>query len=98
MTPHRNESWISSDTPLRFWETRAFVVLAVLISTLPLLWPDVPPLTDLPGHMGRYRIQIDIENSPALASFYAFEWGLIGNLGSTCSSFRWKSCSASSLR
>jgi hypothetical protein len=81
MTPHRNEPWISSETPLRFWETRAFVVLAVLISTLPLLWPDVPPLTDLPGHMGRYRIQLDLANSPALARFYAFEWDLIGNLG-----------------
>jgi len=81
MTSNRNEPWISSDTSLRFWETRAFVVLAVLISTLPLLWPDVPPLTDLPGHMGRYRIQIDLENSPALARFYAFEWALIGNLG-----------------
>jgi hypothetical protein len=31
--------------------------------------------------MGRYRIQLDIENSEALARFYDFEWALIGNLG-----------------
>jgi hypothetical protein len=81
MKPHLKDPDIASQTPLRFWETRIFVVLAVLISAVPLLWPDVPPLTDLPGHMGRYRIQLDIENSEALARFYDFEWALIGNLG-----------------
>ena len=67
--------------PLGFWETRAFVVAAVLIAMVPLLWPDVPPLTDLPGHMGRYRVQLDIDHSPFLSHFYGFHWSLIGNLG-----------------
>ncbi len=63
----------------RFWESRAFVALMVLVTILPLLWPDVPPLTDLTGHMGRYKVQLDLENG--LNRFYAFEWALIGNLG-----------------
>jgi hypothetical protein len=48
---------------------------------VPLMWPDVPPLTDLPGHMGRYKVQIDLEQSSHLARYYGFEWALIGNLG-----------------
>jgi hypothetical protein len=46
-----------------------------------LLWPDIPPLLDLPGHMGRYRVQLDGGSSEALQNFYVFEWRLIGNLG-----------------
>lgn len=65
----------------RWWETRAFALALVLASALPLLWPDVPPLVDLPGHIGRYRVQLDIGSAPALRQFYAFEWALIGNLG-----------------
>jgi hypothetical protein len=53
----------------------------VLASTVPLLWPDIPPLVDLPGHMARYRVQLEFEQSAALRSFYDFEWALIGNLG-----------------
>ncbi|MGZ8997958.1 MAG: hypothetical protein ACXW2T_03780 [Allosphingosinicella sp.] len=53
----------------------------ILASALPLLWPDVPPLLDLPGHVGRYRVQLDIGNSPVLQNYYDFEWTLIGNLG-----------------
>lgn len=53
----------------------------VVASALPLFWPDVPPLLDLPGHIGRYRVQLDIGHSPVLQSFYDFHWALIGNLG-----------------
>ncbi|MGZ8281670.1 MAG: hypothetical protein ACXWUN_01815 [Allosphingosinicella sp.] len=53
----------------------------VVLSALPLFWPDVPPLLDLPGHMGRYRVQVDLATSPELQRFYEFEWALIGNLG-----------------
>lgn len=48
---------------------------------LPLLWPTVPPLVDLPGHMGRYRVALDIGHSPYLSGYYDFQWRLIGNLG-----------------
>jgi hypothetical protein len=46
-----------------------------------LLYPPVPPLVDLLGHMGRYRVELDLAKSPDLQRFYEFEWQLIGNLG-----------------
>lgn len=66
---------------LRWWQTRAFVLFAALASAIPLLWPDIPPLVDLPGHMGRYRVQLDHDLYPWLNDWYNFEWQLIGNLG-----------------
>ena len=53
----------------------------VLISATPLLYPAVPPLVDLFGHMGRYRVELDLANSPSLQQFYEFRWAMIGNLG-----------------
>lgn len=72
---------MSSAEQLRWWQTRWFVAAAAFISTIPLWWPDVPPLVDLPGHMGRYRVQLDIPDHPHLAEWYSFRWQLIGNLG-----------------
>jgi hypothetical protein len=66
---------------LSFWERRDLVLVLVLLAVLPLLWPDVPPLLDLPGHMGRYRVQLDLAVSPDLQQYYGFKWALIGNLG-----------------
>jgi hypothetical protein len=64
------------------WLQRPWLLAAlVLLSALPLVWPDIPPLVDLPGHMGRYRVQLDLAESPALRQFFRFEWALIGNLG-----------------
>jgi hypothetical protein len=65
----------------RWWEHPLLLAAVVFASAVPLLWPDVPPLVDLPGHMGRYRVQMEIANSPLLRSFYDFHWALIGNLG-----------------
>ncbi|WP_458389107.1 hypothetical protein [Sphingomonas sp. F9_3S_D5_B_2] len=56
----------------------AFLVLAAMI---PLLYPPIPPLVDLFGHMGRYRVQLDIGRSPWLDQYYGFHWAAIGNLG-----------------
>jgi hypothetical protein len=64
-----------------WWEQPWALILLVLAAAVPLLWPDVPPLVDLPGHMGRYRVQLDLAESEALQRFYSFEWALIGNLG-----------------
>ena len=50
----------------RWWESRALALALVLASALPLLWPDVPALVDLPGHIGRYRVQLDLATSPDL--------------------------------
>jgi hypothetical protein len=72
---------VSAGQPLLWWQTRAFVVAMALISMVPLLWPDVPPLVDLPGHMARYAVQLDGGRHPWLSDWYNFHWQLIGNLG-----------------
>lgn len=66
---------------LHWWQTRWFVALCTLLAAVPLLLPEIPPLVDLPGHMGRYRVQLDGGASPWLFDWYNFEWSLIGNLG-----------------
>ena len=48
---------------------------------IPVLWPVFPPLTDLPGHIGRYFIVFDIRSSAYLQKYFAIDWRLIPNLG-----------------
>ncbi len=61
-----------------WWTRRSVQGLCVLLALVPLIWPPIPPLVDLPGHMGRYAVQLD----PApFAGWYSFQWKLIGNLG-----------------
>lgn len=64
-----------------WWESRTCLVLVVLATMLPLLYPTVPPLVDLFGHMGRYRVELDLDHSPWLQQYYAYHWAAIGNLG-----------------
>ncbi|WP_375380685.1 hypothetical protein [uncultured Sphingomonas sp.] len=64
-----------------WWQTRRFVAVMALLAIVPLLRPVIPPLVDLPGHMGRYRVQLSIADQPWLANWYDFHWQLIGNLG-----------------
>lgn len=70
-----------SSEPLHWWQTRQFVIVAALLAMVPLLWPAIPPMVDLPGHMGRYRVQLAIADHGALRQWYDFSWALIGNLG-----------------
>ena len=70
-----------AEQPEGFWQQPGFVAALVLLTAVPLLLPDIPPLIDLPGHMGRYKVQLDLDQSAALQRFYRFEWQLIGNLG-----------------
>lgn len=63
-----------------WWNTRTFLILAMLASMLPLLVPAVPPLVDLPGHVGRYRVMLGT-NAAILDQWYSFHWRLVGNLG-----------------
>jgi len=65
---------------LHWWEKRSVAVLLALAMAIPLIWPPIPPLVDLPGHMGRYAVQLAEPDSP-LRQWYRFEWHLIGNLG-----------------
>ena len=71
----------AADASRPWWATRKFVLALVLISATPLLYPAVPPLVDLFGHMGRYRVELDLASSPSLQQFYEFHWAVIGNLG-----------------
>ena len=71
----------TSAAPRPWWETRPFVATLILLSVVPLLYPAIPPLVDLLGHMGRYRVQLDVATSPWLRDYYDFRWAAIGNLG-----------------
>lgn len=62
-------------------DARWFLALLVVAAAIPLVFPQIPPLVDLPGHMGRYYIQTHIDRVPALAQWFSFEWKLLGNLG-----------------
>jgi len=67
--------------PRPWWESRPFAVAMILIAFIPLLYPPLPPLVDLLGHMARYRVELDLDHSPQLQQFFGFQWQLIGNLG-----------------
>src|SRR3546814_18914786 len=64
-----------------WWNRRWVLAMLVGVAIIPLLWPTVPPLVDLPGHMARYRVQLDYGDHPWLRDWYAFHWQLIGNIG-----------------
>ena len=64
-----------------WWETRWFAALLILLSVVPLLYPQDAPLVDLFGHIGRYRVQLDVGSSPWLRQYYQYDWAPIGNLG-----------------
>jgi hypothetical protein len=69
------------DTPAGWWNSRWFLILMVMLTAVPLLYPTVPPLTDLPEHMGRYRIQLSDPGHPLLRDYFSFHWAFIANLG-----------------
>lgn len=52
----------------------------IALAALPLLWPPIPPLTDVPGHMGAYRVMLG-GGGPAIDQAFAFRWEPIGYLG-----------------
>lgn len=64
-----------------WWETRMCVSLVVLAAAIPLVYPAIPPLVDLLGHMGRFEVALELWRSPTLHNFYTFHWAPIGNLG-----------------
>src|SRR5437762_13872912 len=64
-----------------WWESRLCLALVVLATMLPLVYPPIPPLVDLFGHMGRYRVELDLTHSPWLQRYFDYHWAAIGNLG-----------------
>ncbi|MDQ3077365.1 MAG: hypothetical protein M3Q83_00815 [Pseudomonadota bacterium] len=71
----------SAPGPRPWWEGRPFVVAMIILAFVPLLYPQFPPLVDLPGHMARFKVAIDVDTSPFLSEWYSFRWLPIGNLG-----------------
>lgn len=69
------------DEPRAWWESPAVVAALIVAATIPLLYPKIPPLVDLFGHMGRYRVELDLAHSPWLQRYYDYHWAAIGNLG-----------------
>jgi len=62
-------------------DRRWTVALLALAAAIPLVWPPIPPLVDLLGHMGRYHVELAIDRVPSLAAAFSFHWKLLGNLG-----------------
>ena len=72
----------ASAAPRRtWWIGPGFVWVCILLSTVPLLWPAIPPLVDVPGHIGRYHVAIDLWRSADLQRHWDYHWAPIGNLG-----------------
>ena len=60
-----------------WWERRSTAFLLALAFAIPLVWPAIPPLTDVPSHLARYHIALD----GVLRDAFDYRWRLIGNLG-----------------
>lgn len=71
----------ASENPKGWWESPVFLTIVVFATMVPLLYPPIPPLVDLFGHMGRYRVELDLAHSPFLQQYYDYHWAAIGNLG-----------------
>ena len=54
----------AGDDARPWWEAPWFLALIIAATTIPLIYPPVPPLVDLLGHMGRYRVGLDLAHSP----------------------------------
>lgn len=79
--PAMSPSTVEHSPTRSWWEEPWFAALIVLLMAVPLVGPDIPPLIDLPGHMGRYRVELDLAHSPNLQRYYYLKWSLLGNLG-----------------
>jgi len=64
-----------------WWADWRYAIALVLLCAVPLLYPPLPPLTDVLGHLARYHVQLALHSSPYLSRYFGFEWALLGNLG-----------------
>jgi hypothetical protein len=84
MTPARNMTSVpfgGMAQPLGLLDRWPVLLLVCLASIAPLLVVGIAPLTDLYGHLGRYAVQTEFAQRPALQPYFIYEWKLIGNLG-----------------
>jgi len=64
-----------------WWSSWPYMLFLMLLMTVPLLWPAIPPLEDMPTHLGRFRIQSGMAGAPTLAGIFSIHWMPVGNLG-----------------
>ena len=62
-----------------WWTRGSFALFLVLLSTVSLILPLVPPLVDVPGHIGRLYLMRG--GSPFLDQFYSPGSWPVGNMG-----------------
>ena len=81
-TINGNAAAVDADEGVRpWWESRPVLIAVILLTMAPLAYPAIPPMVDLFGHMGRYRVELNIDQSPWLQQYYNYHWAAIGNLG-----------------
>lgn len=65
----------------KWFESNTLALFLCLLTSLPVMVTSLPPLVDYYGHIGRYHVQLNLEESPLLQKNWDFEWALIPNLG-----------------
>jgi hypothetical protein len=58
-----------------------WVFAAAAAALLPMLWPAVPGMADLPNHLARHHVLAGAGQGGALARWFRVDWRWIGNLG-----------------
>lgn len=78
-TDAATEKTIQTEAP--WWTSPVLWFVLAAATTLPFFFAKIPPLTDLPNHVARFHIFLNIDHSPFFQQNYAVQWHLIGNLG-----------------
>ncbi|MBW9112190.1 hypothetical protein JNB88_00830 [Rhizobium cauense] len=65
----------------RWWQTLPAALAISLAFAVPLSLSMTPPLIDLPTHVARYHVELNIDSSAALQHYFSFAWRFIPNLG-----------------
>lgn len=68
------------DRPILLMRLPIIALLAIL-AALPLLFTAIPPLTDVPGHIGQFSVQTAAAGD-AVLRYFSFNWALTLNLAS----------------
>ena len=80
--PHlASRDWISRRALSPTSSESALILFLLVCAALPLLWPSVPPLVDVPNHISRYAIEHDYARWPQFRAWFEVHHVLVGNLG-----------------
>ncbi|WP_448191384.1 hypothetical protein [Azospirillum sp. sgz301742] len=55
-------------------------LMLLIAAAVPVLLPEVPPLTDYPNHLMRLHAIAYLDLDPDLSRFYRIQWGILPNL------------------